>query len=238
MSFFIAGLDLGQSRDYTALAIVEATPTEHHLPYVDIDSAYGLLIDQVAIIDGPPVSLALRHLERVELGTPYPAIVSHVAGRMRAVPGGSLLAIDKTGVGVAVADMFVGAGVPHICVTITGGDQVQGEGTEWRVPKRDLVHGLLVALQQGRFKYAAGLPMVPQLIQELTAFELKVNAQTGHDSYEAWREGTHDDLVLAVALACWPAEREVEARMQAGMQEIAQRELEREISGAGGVWPV
>ncbi|HEY7307847.1 MAG TPA: hypothetical protein VH643_00670 [Gemmataceae bacterium] len=23
----------------------------------------------------------------------------------------------------------------------------------------------------------------------------------------AWREGTHDDLVLAVALACWWAER-------------------------------
>jgi hypothetical protein len=26
-------------------------------------------------------------------------------------------------------------------------------------------------------------------------------------SYEAWREGDHDDLVLAVAMACWCGER-------------------------------
>jgi len=28
-----------------------------------------------------------------------------------------------------------------------------------------------------------------------------------HVSYGAWREGTHDDLVLATALACWAGER-------------------------------
>jgi hypothetical protein len=27
--------------------------------------------------------------------------------------------------------------------------------------------------------------------------------RTAHDSYEHWREGDHDDLVLAAALACW-----------------------------------
>jgi hypothetical protein len=25
----------------------------------------------------------------------------------------------------------------------------------------------------------------------------------GNEQYEAWRESAHDDLVLAVALACW-----------------------------------
>jgi hypothetical protein len=34
-----------------------------------------------------------------------------------------------------------------------------------------------------------------------------VNIATGNDSYEAWREGIHDDLVLSVALACWFAEQ-------------------------------
>lgn len=29
---------------------------------------------------------------------------------------------------------------------------------------------------------------------------------TGHDSYEAWRDGDHDDLVLSLAMACWFAE--------------------------------
>jgi hypothetical protein len=40
----------------------------------------------------------------------------------------------------------------------------------------------------------------------------KVNIATGLDSYEAWREEDHDDLVLAVAMACWCGERYPEKR--------------------------
>jgi hypothetical protein len=36
---------------------------------------------------------------------------------------------------------------------------------------------------------------------------VKINISTAHDSYEAWREGDHDDLVLSVALARWAGER-------------------------------
>lgn len=32
-------------------------------------------------------------------------------------------------------------------------------------------------------------------------------ARNAHVSYAAWREQEHDDLVLAVALACWWGER-------------------------------
>jgi len=39
------------------------------------------------------------------------------------------------------------------------------------------------------------------------SFKVKINLKTAHDSYEAWREGQHDDLVLFVALAAWFAER-------------------------------
>ena len=35
---------------------------------------------------------------------------------------------------------------------------------------------------------------------------MKIDPITAHDSYGAWREGQHDDLVLAVALAVWFAE--------------------------------
>ena len=28
------------------------------------------------------------------------------------------------------------------------------------------------------------------------------------ETFDTWREGVHEDLVLAVALACWQAERE------------------------------
>ena len=44
------------------------------------------------------------------------------------------------------------------------------------------------------------------LVEELMAFQVKVNAQA-HDTYGAWREGAHDDLVLAVAVATWLADR-------------------------------
>ena len=35
----------------------------------------------------------------------------------------------------------------------------------------------------------------------------KISAETAHDSYGAWREGAHDALVRAVALALWGARR-------------------------------
>jgi hypothetical protein len=41
--------------------------------------------------------------------------------------------------------------------------------------------------------------------KELLAFRVKIIV-TPHDTYEPWRERAHDDLVLAVALACWYGE--------------------------------
>jgi hypothetical protein len=43
--------------------------------------------------------------------------------------------------------------------------------------------------------------------KELENFGAKQNEGTGHTSYEAWREGEHDDLVLAVAMAIYSATR-------------------------------
>jgi hypothetical protein len=48
---------------------------------------------------------------------------------------------------------------------------------------------------------------VPVLVQELLAFRVKIDPLTAHDSYGTWREGAHDDLVLATAVAAWWAER-------------------------------
>ncbi len=43
------------------------------------------------------------------------------------------------------------------------------------------------------------------LVRELADYRVKISA-SGHDSYDA-REGQHDDLILAVALAAWTSER-------------------------------
>ena len=101
------------------------------------------------------------------------------------------------------------AGTPNmISVTITGGENVTRERQEYRVPKRDLASTLQVLLQNGRLKFADGLPLLDVLLSELQNFKVKINTRTGHDSYEHWRESDHDDLVLSLALACWYGENE------------------------------
>ena len=72
------------------------------------------------------------------------------------------------------------------------------------MPKVVLVSGLQVALQQRRVKFATGLPEVTTLLKELAAYRIK--APAAQEAFDA-REGQHDDLVLAVALAVWWASR-------------------------------
>ena len=114
--------------------------------------------------------------------------------------------IDQTGCGRPVFDMFVDAGLDPVGVSIHGGDSVNHECRNWRVPKRDLVGVLQVLLQSERLKIASKLALGPVLQQEMLNFRQKIDPATAHDSYSSWREADHDDLVLSVALAAWWAE--------------------------------
>ena len=149
--------------------------------------------------------LSLRHLERFPLGTPYPMIVRRVQALLSARPlaNDAVLLVDATGVGRPVIDMLEQANLQPHAITITGGSTVTADGFEFRVPKRDLAMAVQVLLQNRRLVFAAELPLLDVLKQELQSFEVKINPDTAHDSYLSWREGAHDDLVLAVALACW-----------------------------------
>ena len=64
-----------------------------------------------------------------------------------------------------------------------------------------------------RLQFAAALPLTPVLTQELLTFKVKIDPQTAHDSYSAWREKDHDDLVLALAMSIWWGERQAGARV-------------------------
>jgi hypothetical protein len=133
--------------------------------------------------------------------------VRHVGDLLERSPlrGATELVIDATGVGRPVVDMIRQAKLEPVAITIHGGDAVTFENG-WRVPKRDLVSIVQVLLQTDRLKFAADLPIVGTLVQELLAFRVKIS-EAGHDSYGSWREGAHDDLVLALACAVWWAER-------------------------------
>ncbi len=58
--------------------------------------------------------------------------------------------------------------------------------------------------QTKKLKTAEKLPLAETFIEELQKFRLKSPVLSATD-FEAWREGAHDDLVFAVALAAWRA---------------------------------
>ena len=96
-----------------------------------------------------------------------------------------------------------------IPVTITfGGSVTGGMYGGYNVPKRELVSNLAILFQSDRLKIARTLPEAPQLVEELQNFKMKITL-AGNDTYEAWRESDHDDLVLAAAMACWYGEKKL-----------------------------
>lgn len=198
---FIVGLDLGQSADYTALVITRQRVPPGWRPGAAVrseETAYEAVV-----------------LKRYPLGTAYPEIVTDVKELVVREPLGqkdltgapnTTLAVDATGVGPPVVDMLRRSGLQPVAITITGGNQVTHPAPrDWNVPKRDLVSVLQVLFHSGRLKIAAQLPHAETLKRELLNFRAKISV-SGHDTYEAWREGQHDDLVLALALACWAGE--------------------------------
>jgi len=92
---------------------------------------------------------------------------------------------------------------PLIPVTITGGDTPSASGGSYRVPKRDLILGLQIALDSGDLAIASELPETAALLDELAHFRVHISA-SGHDSYSA-PSGAHDDLIIAASLALWRA---------------------------------
>ena len=61
------------------------------------------------------------HLERLPLGTTYPAIVHHVGRLVARLPQGTELVIDYTGVGRPVFDLFRYSGIFPTGMLITSG---------------------------------------------------------------------------------------------------------------------
>src|SRR5215469_1189696 len=152
----------------------------------------------------PPPIFQVGHLERLPLGTAYPAIVAHVGRLMTKLPGRPELVIDYTGVGRPVFDMFVYSGISPVGVVITSGGAVETHHRmTWSVPKLTLVSRLQALLHEGRLKILRELTEAETLVRELQDFRCEFTA-AGHLTFNA-RTGKHDDLVLALAIAVWRA---------------------------------
>jgi hypothetical protein len=115
--------------------------------------------------------------------------------------GRCTLTVDATGVGAPVIDMLNAArlGCPVRAVTITGGERASGQC----VPKQDLMAELLVLLEKRKLSIGT-LREGPRLVKELGDVRAHVSA-SGRTRLGAERNGEHDDLTIALALACWSA---------------------------------
>lgn len=181
----VIGVDIGKSSDYTAINVMELIPKgdsyEYHIIY----------------------------LERPPIGTPYPEILKRIQliANHPDLQIDSSIVVDATGVGAPVVDMLRESNPLLVAITITGGSTVNKiDNYNYTVPKRDLISNLQVLYQNKQIKISNEISEAEILVKELLNFKVKIST-AGHDSYEAWREGIHDDLVLSVALAAWYHER-------------------------------
>ena len=216
------GCDLGQRRDPTAICVTESQlrPTgETRVAVRHPDGSQTQRPETVGFF-------AVRHLERLQLGTSYPEVTARVAeviGRLEATfPTAHLaLVVDQTGVGLPVVEMVREALRGSRCsvtgAVLTGSERMEGSvgRREIRVGKTHLVATLQALLEQRLI----ALPETAegrQLAQELQDFEIRVNENANLIS-GAFRTGAHDDLVVALGLSCLDDPR----KRQVGVSSVA-----------------
>lgn len=205
---YVMAVDLGQSSDPTAIAVLRHRKVSywHYVPDWPV----------------PPGSehFDVVHLARLPLGLSYvdqvaevrrllarpPLSGTHKVGDFNGRPTVDRmncdLVIDATGVGRAVADLFTAQYVDMTMVTITAGHEQTSVGLgRYHVPKSVLISMLDARLHTGALRFAAELEEAGAMREELRDFRRKVSV-AGRYSFEA-RVGKHDDLVLSVALGLW-----------------------------------
>jgi hypothetical protein len=177
------GVDLGQRQDHTAIAVIERAEF-----------------------------LLVRHVERVAPGNALSIVVAHLREMVSRpeLQGQCALVVDGTGLGGPVVEMLRSAGLPCeiTAVTITGGGRETRSGNlSVSVPKRDLIAGVQVALDNGELRIARSLKELGPLVRELLDVRMTSGLGPGRVRIGADGSGQHDDLVIALALACWRARR-------------------------------
>lgn len=195
-SWFV-GADIGQANDPTAVAALQhvITPIGEFIPDVKRKTIKQMFKEEFNV----------RHLQRLPLGLPYPVQITHVSNLLVREPlDKATFAVDYTGVGRPVFDMFVRAGLRPQGVLITAGNETtKPEHNIWHAPKLTLVSQLEARLHSGELQIARDLAEASALQEELKDFNRSVTA-AGRVTYNA-REGKHDDLILAVAIALFVA---------------------------------
>jgi len=181
---YFVGLDLGFSKDPTALVVLE-----------EITRLTGQF-DHIQRVQTTETVLVLRHVQAYPLRTPYREVPTLIARTLDLYPAKARkqLAVDATGVGLPLVEQLRDASLPLELtpIAITSGQSIGNLPHATTVPRNVLLHNLRRVFEMSGLRIPANLPGVDQLREELVAL--------GNPS-----AGRHDDLAFALALALWIA---------------------------------
>lgn len=217
----IVGVELGSRMESTGISVTERVyvlargPGESFVATLN-DHRRGL--QRLEMREKVAIEYRVRHLERRSPPVRYKGVAERVAELVKTV-GDCVLAVDLTRTGRPVHTLIMkavheatrseGAGkrssVKQCPLTVTGeyGAVSHSPDVGWLVPRRDLVSAALLLFEQEQLKIAAGLDLAHTLAREFEDFKPKAPKE----ELEGWRFGKNDDLVLAVAMSTWAAER-------------------------------
>ena len=192
---YYVGVDLGEVQDYSAVSVIERQ--------INWREDRGVFLSDYYV----------RELIRFPKRTQYPQIVDKIKLIFENpyINTYGELIVDQTGVGRPVIEMMEREGLKPFGITITGGNTVVKTVDGCNVPKNNIVSAFLILAQSAQVHVASDLKLAKDFQREMEAFTVKINKKTGNQIYEG--EGTHDDLVISVALPLWYA-HEYDIQMQ------------------------
>ena len=176
------GIDIGQRRTSTGICVTERERrgTEDHF--------------------------LVRHLERLEPGTRFPAMVDRASALVDSIDRRGqdriLVYLDVTGLGDPIYQLFSRSNSKAYWMSVSfnhGDRQVLTGGSDISLGKAYLVVRLQTLLQLGRLH----LPKTPEaetLARDLLDYQIEVGPDDNERS-GAFSVGTQDDLVTALGLA-------------------------------------
>lgn len=205
----VVGVDLGQQYDYTAISVIQTREKWTTGENVPVSWKTG---DEDKMVT---YHYYLRYLERFR--AKYPDTVQRVVKITRKLEddGGTALLVDATGVGLPVVEMMREERLDPIPIIITGGNAITESDGGYHLPKRQMISTLQGLFESGRLKISKGINHLEELLEEISNFRVKIT-KAGNDTYEAWRETDHDDMVISIAMAAWYARREAPQNVLVG----------------------
>jgi hypothetical protein len=208
----LIGVSFGRRWERTGIAIIERVHVPTGEKYVEARGGWPSFVEKLR------VEYHVRYLDRYGPMPRYSTVNQAVVEMVRELQSDVFLMTDVTGVGTPLWQRLRG----HLRAELNGGFKrvkpgifqvsglqggvAQGADKVISVPRRDLVTNMQLLLEEERIKVSGGLDLASTLQKELLDFKIKA-AASGREDLESWREGAHDDLVLAVALPAWAGER-------------------------------